>query len=175
MTQLLLNDRKYKTCWTATLASLLMLSDEEDIYSNWAYRKVQPMLWILNFLLLLIGYFTNDKFHWFYLNFSVGASGAFKRPCSIQTNHVLCLRWLRVLFLVAGEQLYIYLCPSVSLSVAITQHRLGLGSWNLAWRMLVAVSLGLFFIFSNFQFFDPKMTPKQWIFNQNSWYAYQWP
>ena len=32
------------------------------------------------------------------------------------------------LFLVAGEQLYIYLCPSVSPSVAITQHRLGLGS-----------------------------------------------
>ena len=31
-------------------------------------------------------------------------------------------------FLVAGVQLYIYLCPSVSPLVAITQHRLGLGS-----------------------------------------------
>ena len=59
-------------------------------------------------------------------------------------------------FLVAGEQLYIYLCPSVCHSVAITQHRLGLGSWNLAWRMLVAVSLGRFFIFSNFHRFTPK-------------------
>ena len=40
--------------------------------------------------------------------------------------------------------------------MAITQHRLGLGSWNLAWKMLDIISLGPFFSFWKIQCFTPK-------------------
>jgi len=61
--------------------------------------------WILHFLFLLIGYFTNEKFQWFYLNFGVGASGALKDNVlsrqimfCVWDNYVYCLHFLSILF-----------------------------------------------------------------------------